>query len=249
MTPNIAVHSSQDTNLARKAAVSFARNQPHESPEKIVNELLERLKKVKRRRKLKGLNHWEEFAPRHLERIARRQDAKGLREIAVFMATRDDEALRFAYRITQDWSLAQSALDQTYNELLAGRTWVKVVFHALKLNARNVLDLRMTERRRFRSLDTVPARSVADRYGVSEESSDELELQDFTSHRRDDQDPLEILLAREEPGEVNDELEYAVRNVRCRGNRSILKAKWWMGSGLAELERHLRGSDLGGSPE
>jgi len=206
MTPNIAVHSSQDTNLARIAAVSFARNQPHERPEKVVNDLLERLRKVKRRRELKGLNHWEEFAPRYLERMLRRQNVELLKKNVKFMATSQDEALRSAHRITQDWSLAQSAVDQTYNELMAGRTRLKVFFHALKLNARDVLALRTTERGRFRSLDTLPVRSAGDRSGVSEDSSDELELQDFTSHRRDDQDPLEILLAREEQGEANDEL-------------------------------------------
>lgn len=227
MTPNIAVLSNPDEELVRKTAALLLRKKPNKNPERIVQELLKRLQSIKLRRELLGLNHWEDYAPRYLHRVIRRNDARVLRSIVEFMTTRNDEALRFAYRITQDWSLAQRALDQTYDELLAGRTRLDVFFHALKLNARNVLSLRATERVRFQSLDTLPVRSGGDRSGVSEEGSAEMEPMDFASHRRDDQDPLDILIQREDDQARIAEFDLAMQKAETERDHWWIRQKNW----------------------
>ena len=53
-----------DRDLARKAAASLL--QPHKTSKQIVEDLLERLQSIRRRRDLRGLNHWSEFAPTYL---------------------------------------------------------------------------------------------------------------------------------------------------------------------------------------
>ena len=79
-------------------------------------------------------------------------------------------------------------------------------------------------------------------------SDDEVDI-DFPSSHLEDQDPLDILIARQEQRETNDELDYGIRVVRCKGNHSVRQRKWWKNSASAQLERQLRGSDFGGSRE
>src|SRR5690348_8717793 len=98
-----AVAAAQDVRLARQAASFLARSLPEKSREQIVEELLARLHEEKKDREARGLNHWEEHAPRFLERLVARDRARHNREIAGFIGEQHEAALEFTYRILNDW--------------------------------------------------------------------------------------------------------------------------------------------------
>jgi hypothetical protein len=63
-------------------------------------------------------------------------------------------------------------------------------------------------------------------------------VEDFASSRLDDQDPLNVLIAKAERQERSDELERAIRDVRrTRDNLRIRDADWWIESALSEWEK------------
>lgn len=170
-------------------------------------------------------------------------------KVTAYLAANIEGLRQLAWRVTRDAGLAEQAVAQTALELWAGRTREAVCYRALKMNARNLLEKRATNRRREESLEACVSEPSAKSNGADEYSTDAGEAVDFPSPRLEDQDPLDILIARQEQAETNDELEYAVRNVRRRGNRWILQTEWWKGSALSALAKGLGGSDFGGSPE
>lgn len=246
MVPNIG-QTNQDpaveVGLARTAASQLAASLPHKSPQQIVEDLLARLQKRRARRERKGANHWEAYCPRYLEKVVSRfQVGEPLRQIVRFIVVNHSSAVEFARRIARDSDLAEEAVSQTYIELLRGRTTVPLFYRALKMNTRNLLARRATELRRAESLDGFLSAAGARRAQSAEESIREgSEEIDFPSHRLEDQDPLDILIARQEQAELSDELEYAIRVVRYPGNRETLKRKWWKKSAIGQLEKRIHG--------
>jgi hypothetical protein len=207
---------STDVELAEKAASFLVSSLPQKTREQIVQELLSRLQQEKKSRELQGLNHWEEYAPQYLDRIVKRHDAKRRAAIATFIAARHEEALQYAHRITANQDLAERVLGQTYVELLEGKTTLPYFFRALKLNARNAMTLLSIERRHFESLES-------SQMGVRRDGGDsEMDEESFTSPHAEDQDPLEILIQREEAATVQREI-YEARQIAETDRRF-----WWI---------------------
>jgi len=232
--------AGREVALAASAAAQLAAALPNKSPQEIVEDLLHRLGHRRTLRDRKGLNHWAEYCPRYLDRlVARHRTGDFLREAVRFIIVNHDSAVEFATRITCDADMAETAVSQTYVELLKRRTKVKFFYHALKMNARDLLQARGREMQRFDSLDgLLSAAARRQNLSAAETQSDYSEAIDFTSTRLDDQDPLDVLIARQERQERSDELERAIRDVRrTRDNRRILDADWWKESALSEWEK------------
>ncbi len=242
--------AASDIRLVKAASSQLSREFPQKSRRKVVKELLDGLLKEKREREARNLNHWPEYGPKYLARLAAQwkvDEAERLDQVGQFIAANHAPAVEFARRITRDRDMAEMAVRQTYLELLKGQTEIATFYHALKMNARNVLEKRATEVSRFGALDGI-ASSVRMSRSLSPDFSmgdDEVDI-DFPSSHLEDQDPLDILIARQEQRETNDELDYGIRVVRCKGNRWATKKKWWKTSAIAKLERQLRGPISGG---
>lgn len=206
-----------EARLIRAAIVQLPALEPDQAPRSIVETLLGRIR-----------------PPRRAAR----------RPLMDFMAANYRAALRFAEEVTQDEELAEDSVSQTFLELLTGRTTTRQFYRALKMNARDVLEKRATERRRTESLEGTVLVGRSPHHEVVGDN-DPL---DFSSPHPDDQDPLEILLGQEEGRQTSDELEYAVRVVGCRKNRWIKRKEWWKSAGLAELEAGRVAPISGGLP-
>jgi len=246
MTPSITAVKAvnPDVRLAEKAAESL--KLPGKTPKQIVNDLLGRLKRLKHRRDLRGLNHWSSYSNVYVRELVERHEVRRQMRIADFIATRHTEVLARALTITRNRENAERVVARTYLEWVQGRTEEKFLHRALKMNARDLLGKRATELRRYESMDGLASAPGTVRLSTSAA----LEFQegiDFTSQRLEDQDPLDILIARDEQREFNDEMEYALRVVRCRGNREVLKRKWWQESAIGEWEKKQHGLLRGGN--
>ncbi len=240
---------SREAVLAQEAASKLAASLPHKPASEVVEDLLARLARRRRLRDASGLNHWESYCPSYLEKLVRRfQTGDPLRQIIRFIVVNHASAVEFATRITCDADLAESAVSRTYIELLKGGTTITLFYHALKMNARNLLEARARELKRFEPLEGLTS-AATPMPAPDEPGSETPEAADFSSPRLEDQDPMDILIARQEQRERIDELDYALRAVRCRGSRWIRQQKWWRESTLCALEKRLAGSDFAGSAE
>jgi len=245
MAPNVG-QSVQDV-AGNEVAAWLAENLPQNSPKSIVDGVLGRLQRKKTQRESKGLNHWEEYGPKYLQRLLRRSEPiRRAHRLTAFIASNHGEAVEFARRITGNLALAEEAVSRTYLEFLSGRTDEARFYHALKMNARNLLESRDRGHRRSESLESLTASVSARRFLSGDDTPATV---DFPSSRLEDQDPLDILIEREEQRERNDELEHALRVVNCRGNRWILRRKWWQESALRGLANETPGTDFRGSAE
>ena len=230
--------ANTEAQLAEEAAAVLAAGLPGKPVSEIVEDLLARLKKKRENQQRRGLNHWESYCPGYLDKLVKRFHAGApLRQIVRFIALNHADAVEYANRIAMDIDLAETAVGDTYIELLKGRTSIALFYHALKMNARNLLERRATEARRCESLDGLASAGMLER---SLSAADGLERFDFPSSRLEDQDPLDILLARQEQSELHDELEYAVGAVRRKGNRWVLETDWWKNSAIGQLEKRQR---------
>ena len=213
----VVCHTSSDVKLAEKAASLAAPSASQKARAKIVEELLAQLQKEKRRRELRGLNHWDRHAPMYLARIAKQRESARRAAIVRFIATRHEDALQYAYRITANWDLAEQALSQTYVELLEHRTTRSYFLRALKFNARNLMDSLVIERERCQSLE---AKLAVARRG--EESGKKDEDPGFISPHGEDQDPLDILIAREDAKMLAEDIR------RARAMAETNRKFWWI---------------------
>ena len=189
---------SLDVQLAYRAAAVLNVLQPRKITELVVHELLDEMRVAKLARETRGLNHWDEHAPKVLAGIirkARREKIQRHQEAEIFFKTRHSEVLRFARAIVKDYAAAEAVASETYRELLEGRTTVANFFAALVANARNYMMRRSYQRDKVVPLDEAFAPSYMD-----SDSGDDGEVLAFepVSQGREDQDPLDILIAREE---------------------------------------------------
>lgn len=239
-TPSSSLPSDQtrEIRLARTAISRLAPGFTRELRQSLICELLGRLSADKSRRQARNLNHWDDYAKTRTRTLAEMLLAERAERITAHVKETWDRWDELAWRVTRSATLVDQAIAKTTWELWEGRTHEEVSSRALLMNARDLLESRRTGSRRSESLDSMLAAAAG-----------RGESLDFPSHRLDDKDPLDILIARAEQKETDDELTYAIQNVRRSGNWWILQTKWWQSSGLAELERKLRTSDFGGSPE
>lgn len=213
----VAVDSNQNLELVHRAAVLLVRLQPRKNPEEIVRDLLDQLKSEKSARESRGLNHWSEHAPKFvggIVRQARRDKELRFQEAETFYRTRHRDVLRFARVIVMDVAAAETVASDTYRELLEDRTTVANFFSALVGNARNYLEGEAYRRDKFTSQDE----AFTPGFGSVDLEGGEGDCPSFEpiSHRPEDQDPLDILIAREEEGERRRLLTNAKQDPRWR---------------------------------
>lgn len=199
VAPVVAVESKQDVEFSHRAAALLGLLQPRKNSEQVVQELLEQLKVEKLARESRGRDRWDKHASKVLGRIirgARRERQERYREAAAFYAARGGEVLRFARAIVMDDIAAEAVVSDTYRELLEDKTTVANFFKALVCNARNYLEGEAYRRGKLSSLDEAFALS----FGGAEAEVEGGEIPSFEpmSRHLEDQDPLDILIAREE---------------------------------------------------
>ncbi len=190
---------SRDVELSHRAAALLVRLKPCLDPEKVVLELLSRQRVEKLAREFRGLNHWEEHSPKFLAQIVRqaRQDRlRRYQEAAAFYKSRHREIVRFARAIIGDSAASEIVASDTYRELLEGAANIPGFFTALVCNARDYMEGEAYRRGKFVLVDEAFGPS----FGGADVEGGEGEIPSFEplSHRLEDQDPLDILIARED---------------------------------------------------
>jgi len=191
--------STRDVELAHRAAALLVRLKPCLDPEKVVHELLRQQRVEKLARESRNLNHWSEHAPKFLALIVRQARLDRLRryqEGEAFYKARHREIVQFARVIIGDSASAEIVASDTYRELLEGGATIPGFFTALVCNARDYMEGEAYRRVKFVPQDEAFAPS----FGTADTEGGEGEIPSFEpmSQRLDDQDPLEILIAREE---------------------------------------------------
>ncbi|MBI5247550.1 MAG: hypothetical protein HY923_10240 [Elusimicrobia bacterium] len=216
--------STRDVELAHRAAALLVRLKPCLDPEKVVHELLRQQRVEKLSRESRNLNHWSEHAPKFLALIVRQARLDRLRryqEAEAFYKARHREIVRFARVIIGDSAAAEIVASDTYRELLEGAASIPGFFTALVCNARDYMKGEVYRREKFVPQDEAFTAS----FGSADVEGAEAEVPSFEpiSQRLDDQDPLEILLAREEKEERKRMLKNAKQDPRWR----FFKRKKW----------------------
>ncbi|MFA6093839.1 MAG: hypothetical protein WCU88_09790 [Elusimicrobiota bacterium] len=185
------------------------------SRKQILSSLLERLHELRRERcRWEAANPWEEYAAGYVEKALRETERR--EEIAGFIDANHRDALQFALRVTQNCQLAEQVVSETYIELLTDKTSIHYFFRALKMNARNLLEARNVAQARFKSLEALAAPNKERLTCPDGEAEETVTGVDFPSHRQDDQDPLEILIKREETSLYSGLVKAAMADPRWR---------------------------------
>lgn len=218
-----AVSESWEIRLARSAVAHLGASLSQEVQEELAQQVLKRLLEDKTRRRISNLNHWSEYAPGRVSRLAERAMNERNARIAAYLKSHRKAIRELAWRITRSWDLAERAIVQTCMELWEGRTREGVFLRALKMNARDVLALRNLERGRFESLDTARSGPSSSRAELLRDLEVEPDQADFASPRLEDQDPLDILIQREEQAEVDRMVASATKDPRWR----YIKRREW----------------------
>lgn len=226
-----AAVSHPDAELARNAAAALVR--PHKTAEKIAEDLLERLQKVKHLRESRGLNHWGEFAPAYLQQLLTRHEARRRARIGEFLRAEHSTAVARAEALLGNRVDAEDAVSETFMELLEGRTSIPHFYHALKGNVLNRMEGLRNRAKQTASLERLvsPAVLSLEQVAWGPEGVDTLSLEP-ASHHPEDQDPLDILIAREERTQSRREVEAAMQDPRWR----YIKRRDW----AAGLEENVR---------
>jgi|CXWL01.1.fsa_nt_gi hypothetical protein len=196
-----------DAALARKAAKSLL--QPHKSPKQIVEDLLDRLGNAKRRRALRGLNHWEEFAPGYLRKILSRHEALRRRAISEFFQVERDRAHAWAQRMLGNRSDAEDAVAQAFALMVKGKTGPSLFYRKLWQVCMDMLRARKSAAKVFGRARTPAPWS-------EEQASPEPACSSIF-----DGDPLEILL-REEA--IKEGIQEVKTDWKYRQTREY---QWW----------------------
>ncbi len=220
----VAVSSGQfDVQLASRAAALIGSLRQKQKPEQAVVDMLERLRQEKTQRESRGLNHWDAHAPRFLGGIVRKARAEKRRrhrEAETFFKAKRRDILSYARAVTGNAAAAEAVASETYRELLEGGTDTSHFFMALVGNARNHLARQAYQREKFSTLEESFS-------GPSPDGSDgekgEFPAFEPMSHRLEDQDPLDILIAREEENERQRLVLAAKKDPRWR----FIKRKKW----------------------
>ena len=220
----VAVDSvNLDVELSHRTAALLAAVQPRLDSEQIVHELLDQLKAEKLSREACGLNHWSEHAPKFLSGIvrqARREKQRRYLEAEAFYMARHSEVLRFARAIVKDGSGAETVASDTYRELLEGAATIPGFFTALICNARDYMEGEAYRRGRFVPQDEAFSSNFT---SADNADGDESTSSEPMSYRPEDQDPLDILIARDEEAAHQRRVSAAVSDPRWR----YIKKRGW----------------------
>lgn len=222
-TQNAAAVQSvkSDVQLVRRAAALIGSLEPRSKPELVVTELLAQLACEKVSRESRGLNHWDVHAPKFLGAAVRRSRLERRRrhqEAEAFYKAKRREALRFARVIVGDSPAAEAVTAETYRELLEGGTTSSLFFSALVGNARNYLEGQAKRNETFQPFEASGESAGDDVVRFSHEP---------VSHHFEDQDPLEILIAREDQEERDRQIEAARRIAQTDWRYCWIGQKKW----------------------
>ena len=203
----VIVAVNPDAAFARKAAKSL--RQPHKTPKEIVEDLLDRLSSVKHLRELRGLNHWEAFAPDYLQKVLNRHEALRVRAIGEFIRVEHDRAHAWAQRMLGNRWDAEDAVAQANVLMLKGKTGPSLFYRKLWQVCMDMIRTRQNDAKLFSRARTSTPES-------EEPSSPEAACSSIF-----DGDPLEILLREEAIKEGIQEVRTNWKYRKSRGK------KWW----------------------
>lgn len=204
----VAVNAvNPDAALARRAAKSLL--QPHKTPKQIVEDLLDRLGNIKRRRELRGLNHWGEFAPTYLQRMLVRHEFLRRRAVEEFFRVERVKAISQAKSKLGNYSEAEDAVAEAFLKLFSGKAGPGHFNRVLRLVCIDRIRARMNAGKLFsreRDFEIGGDDHVSGGPGCSDLSQG---------------DPMDILL-REEA------IREGIREVKTeREHRDVLRLDWW----------------------
>lgn len=150
----VAVQPFQiDARLTRPAAVLIASLRPRLKPKQVVDELFDHLRKIRVRRELNGLNHWEEFAPAYLQKMVGKLDSRRRRRIEKFYRENRAGATAFARVYLRNLEDAEDAVSEASVKLVAGETTPEHFMRTLKQIVLNRLARSKVEARLFVNMD------------------------------------------------------------------------------------------------
>lgn len=204
-----------ETKQARTVVRRLARGLSLQTRRTLLDELLRRLGRERTRRQDQKLNHWEVYATARIPELAREILKERRERIGSHIRLNRRTMETIAWRITRDESLADNAISRTCESLWTGKTKPEFSNRALKMDARNELARRHRERNRYESLD-IQAAQPASSFDLFEDSESQSEPQDFPSSRAEDQDPLHVLIEREEQPGFDQEVQKAFRDPKWR---------------------------------
>lgn len=125
-----AVAVNVDEMLAHRAAAFLAKS--GKPPKRVVNDLLERMRRVRLRRESLGLNHWEAYATVYLQRLVQRHESLRRRAVAAFFKAERAAAVARAERALGSREEADDAAGEAFLRLFAGKTRIPLFYRALK---------------------------------------------------------------------------------------------------------------------
>jgi len=216
------VSSEQDIELAHRAADLLVTLTPARDIEKTVIELIARMRAEKIMRGAIGHNNWSEHAPKFLALIVREERQVRLRRLQAledFRRAYHAKVLTYAYAAFKDRNEAEDVVSQTYIEFLEGRTDEKKFMRALKMN--------IVDRQRRQVKESEKLQTIEEAFESRESSGEDGEGDEATcepiSPRLEDQDPLDILIMRE---------DFTEKRRQTRRAKKIAQTDWrycWIG--------------------
>ena len=227
MAPELAAAPAVETataqawekNLARTAARTL--RQPHKSPKEIVDDVLARLQKVKRRRQLSGNNHWEGFAPVYVAEMLARHEYRRRRAVEAFFRTERSKAISWAEARLRNHCEAEDAVSAAFLQLLAGKTGPSHFYRLL---------LQVCIWKKRANVSAAKVFGTGRTAGLHEDSAAQL---DAPSTLLSQGDPLDILLRAEA-------IQEGIREVKTmRKHRRHRQTDWWL-----ELMGHYRPDEV-----
>ena len=138
-----------DAELACKAAASIL--QPHKTSKQIVEDLLARLQSIRRRRDLRGLNHWDKFAPTYLQRMLVRHEFLRRRAVEEFFRAERVKAISRAESKLGNRSEAEDAVAEAFLKLFSGKAGPRHFNRVLRLVCIDRIRARMNAGKLFSS--------------------------------------------------------------------------------------------------
>lgn len=215
-----------DIGLSHRVAAVLLRLHPRKDPEQVVHDLLDQLKVEKLSREARGLNHWSEHAPKFLSGIirkARREKKARYEKAETFFRTNHSEAFAFACAALKDRDEAEEIVAQTYVEFLEGKTTEEHFFRALKLNILNRQQRMAYEKTLLETtVETFESREASGEDGEGDERT-----WDPISARTEDQDPLDILIARQDSKAKKRQIRKAMKIAQTDWRYCWIGQKQW----------------------
>lgn len=151
--PAIAAVPSWEAALADKIARDHAKDIPGRTPREIADALLARLLEKKAFRGARNLNHWPQYAPEYLVRLARWMAHERKKEIELFIQRSSVGAYSLALAVTDDSFRADWIVSDTNLELWDGRLREEFYFLAVKRNALDFMEKLGRELETFEALE------------------------------------------------------------------------------------------------